>query len=123
MKPFDLEKALAGEPVVTRCGFKVQELHLFKNKVSNPLVGIINNEIYAWNEEGKGMSMFKEELDLFMAPKNVKRYIYVEKFSLPFGRNTQRTAYTKAFINKNDLIRKFNLKEEDILEIEIEVDE
>ena len=31
MKPFDLEKALAGEPVVTKQGDKVIQLHYFSN--------------------------------------------------------------------------------------------
>jgi hypothetical protein len=37
MKPFDLEKALAGQPVVTRDGRKVLELHLYKNVTEFPL--------------------------------------------------------------------------------------
>ena len=35
MKPFDLQKALAGEPVVTRDGHKVIDIHYFE-KVTGP---------------------------------------------------------------------------------------
>lgn len=33
MKPFDLEKALNGAPVVTRDGRDVEGLHLFKDRM------------------------------------------------------------------------------------------
>lgn len=49
MKPFDLEKALAGEPVVLRCGRKAfltcDLRRYFKNTVSDKkLIGIISEE-------------------------------------------------------------------------------
>lgn len=61
MKPFDLEKALAGEPVVTRKGekaFILSNLNNLEDKRFNPdypLVGIIQNRIHVccWTLEGR----------------------------------------------------------------------
>lgn len=61
MKKFDLEKALAGEPVVTRQGFKayiLNNLNEVKDKgftPSYPLIGIIQNrvDVYCWTLDGR----------------------------------------------------------------------
>lgn len=61
MKPFDLEKALAGEPVITRKGdkaFILNNLHDLKDKgftPTYPLVGIIQNrtDIFCWTLGGR----------------------------------------------------------------------
>jgi hypothetical protein len=70
MKPFDLEKALAGEPVVTRDGQKIIEIHYFKYvKTKFPLVVHIenNSSVDHYTIKGKWTDDFvNEELDLFM---------------------------------------------------------
>ncbi|QLB44367.1 pyruvate kinase [Mannheimia pernigra] len=61
MKPFDLEKALSGEPVVTRKGEKAYILANLNNVEDRgfdsdyPLVGIIQNRIHVccWTLEGR----------------------------------------------------------------------
>jgi len=69
MKPFNLEKALAGEPVVTRDGRKINDLHFFHTLTRDcKLYGVINNSINAWTHEGKWLSTGVEQPeDLFMA--------------------------------------------------------
>jgi len=71
MKPFNLERALAGEPVITRNGKKVTELLLFKSgKLIQPLFGIIEGEegYFCFNKDGMyNISSTEASYDLFMA--------------------------------------------------------
>lgn len=68
MKPFNLEKALAGEPVVTRDGRKITDLHFFHTLTRDcKLYGVINNSLNAWTSEGRWLSTGQEQPeDLFM---------------------------------------------------------
>lgn len=85
MKPFDLERALAGDPVVTRGGKKVLELHYFKNiKLNYPLVAVVEEQelLMAYTEKGIYVGYkdnIESENDLFMAPKTKKLWIAVCK--------------------------------------------
>ena len=74
MKPFDLEKALAGEPVVTRNGKPVTELHCFKTAegpynvcavVDGVVMVLTAKGVYYSVEEGR---VVEHSFDLFMAP-------------------------------------------------------
>lgn len=69
MKPFDLEKALAGEPVVTRDGRPV------KIAGYNPdaddyakIVGWVDGDTKSWDSNGEYF-IAKSNTDLFMAEK------------------------------------------------------
>jgi len=54
MKKFDLEKALAGEPVVTRDGLEVNELVYFKTTTEDQSIfGVVNGEVECWSDCGK----------------------------------------------------------------------
>jgi len=86
MKPFNLERALAGDPVITRDGQLVQGIHVFSNK----LFGIIHDEedeeetfIFYWDKKGKWIYDHAEEnidrMKLFMASKKKKLWIAVSK--------------------------------------------
>jgi len=73
-KPFDLERALAGDKVVTREGLVVNEIHHFKSVSSMYDVYVtVNGLVYACTKEG--LYTFPEEtrFDLFMAPRT-KRF-------------------------------------------------
>jgi hypothetical protein len=53
MKPFDLEKALAGEPVVTRDGKEVTDIAYFPTKDDNYKVcGILNKDCEWFTNKG-----------------------------------------------------------------------
>jgi len=70
MKKFNLEKALAGKPVVTRNGKKITELHLFKSaELIQPLYGIIegDEDVLAWTRNGIYNPTKDTFWDLFMA--------------------------------------------------------
>jgi hypothetical protein len=61
LKKFNLEKALNGAKVVTRDGREVLELTKFKNIKDYPLVGVLDNEVYAWTIEGYYVDGFEED--------------------------------------------------------------
>ena len=71
LKPFDLEKALAGEPVVTRNGFKVIEINCFEQNTDYPVrVLFENGGTNTYTKNGKVYTGNNDNgFDLFMAPK------------------------------------------------------
>lgn len=79
MEPFDLERALAGEPVVTRDGREVTEIHFFKTDQGDyPLIAVIDENQEAFTKDGFFASSREEcESDLFMKPKVVEGWINV----------------------------------------------
>lgn len=81
MKPFDLEKALAGEPVVTIDGKKIMQLHYFPN-----IKSIF--KVMAHIENGFGVDTFTIDgkysddesiMDLFMAEPERWVNVYYSK--------------------------------------------
>lgn len=75
-KPFDLERALAGDPVVTRGGWPVTQLVKFDaSDAICPLHGVLGGNIFAWRVDGRYFTDCKFGYDLFMAPK--KRTVWV----------------------------------------------
>ena len=79
MKPFDLTKALAGDPVVTRDGRPVTEIHLFKTAARANVIGaVVNGAICTFRECGRYYSDSESCFDLFMAPK--KRTVWVNLY-------------------------------------------
>lgn len=75
MKPFNLQEALAGKPVVTRDGRKVQELHYFKNRSDNCKICLIINGGTQWTTiNGKIYDDLQSCNDLFMAEEEIIYY-------------------------------------------------
>jgi hypothetical protein len=70
LEKFDLEKALNGAKVVTRDGREVLELTKFENIKDYPLVGVLDNQIYAWTIKGYYVDSCNElDADLFIEGK------------------------------------------------------
>lgn len=68
--PFDLEKALAGDQVVTRDGREVSQVTLFECEEQFPIRAVINGEIEAFTKTGEYFATGESyDLDLFMKPK------------------------------------------------------
>ena len=78
MKPFNLEAALAGAPVVTRDGRKVTQLHLFSG-VTYPLYAIVDERAipYSWYANGTQSKTESSPIDLFMATVKKKGWISI----------------------------------------------
>lgn len=79
MKPFDLKRALAGDPVVTRLGIPVEKLTYFGVDILYPVYGVFNNRLSVWTKEGKFISpdqgILDHENDIFMA--SIGKYIWI----------------------------------------------
>jgi len=72
MKPFDKEKALAGDPVITRDGSEVLNLTEFPAATGKyTLAGTLHGLIEMWTSTGKFYKDSTGDGDLFMAPKKV----------------------------------------------------
>jgi hypothetical protein len=94
MKPFDLEKALAGDPVITGDGRKVEELYYFK-KLKNifPIAAVIDGNLYTYQTNGRSRHFDDKDADIFMETK--KLYIAIEKKAEnPCGSHHTSNAYT-----------------------------
>jgi hypothetical protein len=70
MKPFDLDKALAGYPVVTRDGREVDNIRKIDGVTKGPnLIGVLDGRLNPWSEDGTNIS---SDRDLFMKPTKIK---------------------------------------------------
>jgi len=70
MKPFDLEAALAGEPVVTRDGRPVKIAGYNPDANENTrIIGWIGSCSYVWYDKGSYWNGATDDKDLFMAEK------------------------------------------------------
>ena len=68
--PFDLERALAGDPVITQNGKPVTQLHKFDGVDYRPILVVIDGRTVCWELDGKNSV---QGLSLFMAPPPKKR--------------------------------------------------
>lgn len=77
MNPFDLQKALAGDPVITRDGNPVTQITFFKDAMGDTIAGVVDGYVELWREDGRFYSMDSSEKDLFMAPKTKEGWINI----------------------------------------------
>ena len=102
LKPFDLEKALAGAPVVTRDGRKVLEIFAFKRLIA--LLGVSEQPVMALVEGDDSPVRFtvngnyfsssaSSDYDLFMGVEVMYAALLVVNgvYSLAQGRNLYKT--------------------------------
>lgn len=82
MKEFDLQKAIAGEPLITRYGRKVEQFFYF-DKAENSdykIAAVVEGFLYTYQKNGNYETTNEEStLDLFMAPKTRKIYFALIK--------------------------------------------
>ena len=86
MEKFNLDRALAGEPVITRDGDEVTQIVEFKNIDSCYCVaGILNGEIGIWTIDGSTIDGLNNgnRTDLFMVP--VKQSVWINVYSDEYG--------------------------------------
>lgn len=75
LKPFNLEKALAGDSVVTRNGVKVEKLVYLPEGSKESCVWVFNHQCCLCATSASGAALFSPGFDLFMAPKTVTKYV------------------------------------------------
>lgn len=78
MKPFNLEAALAGDPVITRDGRDVKIAgYNLDAPYRNQIVGWVGNEVYCWNFIGRYQG-YETDTDIFMKPK--KQIVWINLY-------------------------------------------
>ena len=89
MKPFNLEQARQGKPVVTRDGRPARIL-AFDRKGTNPIIGLVTDIdaeiVYYWYENGRVLADFDGKYDLVMKAEKKEGWVNVYAPS--------RTSYT-----------------------------
>ncbi|WP_257755159.1 hypothetical protein [Burkholderia glumae] len=92
LKPFDLEAAKRGEPLVTRDGRKVTEFHHFETLVYRDCCCAIVDGFRRWiNADGRYYIEGESNHDLFMAPRKVTRWVNL--YNAPTVHHLARCAY------------------------------
>jgi hypothetical protein len=83
MEQFNLERALAGEPVCTRDGNEVTRLFLVDVDSKYKLVGVVKKSLLRWTDKGYFLDITnKSENDLFMKPKENAIWVNLYKSSM-----------------------------------------
>lgn len=74
-RPFNLEEALAGKPVVTRDGQEVTQITLFEGTTtSHPVFAVLEGDILCFNENGMH-GINSSSLDLFMKVRTMTVWV------------------------------------------------
>lgn len=120
LKPFNLEAALRGEPVVTRDGRPVTQVTKFDAPNDpNPVIAVIDGETQSFTLAGTYFGQSKEtEYDLFMATKTVKKEGWVVLWKTDIGK-----VYVTGVYTKSELLSIPNLSWEKITELKVEWEE
>jgi hypothetical protein len=79
MEQFNLERALAGEPVITRDGREVTQLTKFDTIFCNPIFGVVDGRVESWFRDGSYTEDETTSFDLFMKPKENAVWVNVYK--------------------------------------------
>jgi hypothetical protein len=124
MKPFDLEKALAGEPVVTRTGMVVKELIRFKTLNDWSVFAVVGNCVIQCNDNGQYSDCEHNSLDLFMAEKpKVKKEGWVNVYSAGNMKNEFPALLNGAYAYASKMIADMNQGSNRIACVKIEWEE
>lgn len=122
LKPFDLEKALAGDPVITRDGNRVLELHLFKSlKLNDNLLVVIDDNSYktlSYYPNGKFRLERNSCEDLFMAHQSKTFWVNV------YGNFITNCIWLGSLYSSEDDAKHYSILEQDYIktmQINIEV--
>lgn len=104
MIEFCLEKALAGEKVITRDGREVTQLHKFDGDVSHRIACVVDNRVVSF-VEGNGVAVINNNYDLFMAPKPLSGFVnvYADRTSRYLSKNDADNGASKDRIACIDL--------------------
>ena len=110
MKPFNLEKCIAGEKVVTRDGreFKFGAYNKDAN-VNFRIIGWIDGDVYVFLENGEVHYNLDSRFDLFMAEPVLYYAIYRSLF--------QKTGFCTTALYSSEEELKANVAENNIIEI------
>jgi hypothetical protein len=113
MKPFNLEEALAGKPVVTKNGDPVTQIVKFDldNKVTYSIAAIHNGHIKVWTNKGifNVSTDTQSQMDLFMKPKS--KFIWINLWQqLHENGNYVTTVHTREDLADLEIENNINFK-------------
>jgi hypothetical protein len=123
MKPFNLERALSGDPLITRGGIFVYELKLFNKPSDFKLAGVLHGYIETWKIDGRYDDYVgnTHDNDLLMAEKPKKKY-YLMLDTRNYPNSPERWLNTSgAYESKEDLLKNYDEENWEMIEIEIEI--
>ena len=89
MKPFNLQEALAGKPVVTRSGAPVIQITKFKARNEMDIAGVVDGNIKTFRSNGTFSYYGESGLDLFMASEKKEGWVNVYNSRNSGWRNAQ----------------------------------
>jgi hypothetical protein len=126
-KPFDLQKALAGDPVETREGREIKVVFVSEMNEEYPVLCVYKDidfeYVSRWyKKSGQEYSNRESNLDLFMLTKKKALWIAVSKE--PYASNAHYSS--AAFKSKDELIghiKRFGNVPENFHLMQIEIDE
>lgn len=85
MKPFNLQEAIEGKPLVTRDGRKVLNFHYFRDsKAKHTIIALVENELenyLHYYSNGTFLKLEESHYDLFMYEEPKKYFVNVYKNS------------------------------------------
>lgn len=109
LKQFDLEKALSGEPVVTRNGLTVSEIIVLKSIPNEyKVVGVINGTAYFFSPSGEFIKDGIGGPHLFMAPVKHQEWVNIYKSDNKCGYELGPTIYRTENEAKIGSVKEFN---------------
>lgn len=81
MRPFNPERARAGNPVVTREGQPVTNITFFDGVDGESIFAVVGGKVRAWHEAGNYLHGEMHHLDLLMAPIVKKGWVNIFRAS------------------------------------------
>jgi hypothetical protein len=122
MKPFDLEKAKSGHPLITRDGRKVRFLGTVNNKIY-PLViayedSVGEEHVYPIALNGSFNGHSRDDRDLFLAPNKKTGWVNIYE-----NHNGEPYTGTKVYKNKDTAIHQKSESNKLIDAVQIEWEE
>lgn len=119
MKPFNLEKALQGEPVVTRDGRDVTSISYIRKSDYPPIVeAFIGKDKFIYVPTGRHFLYGDSPLDLFMKSKTEKYYLNIYKEDIASG-----IKHTGNLFRSYEVARELACSSSYLKTIEIEIEE
>jgi hypothetical protein len=93
MKPFNLEEALAGKPVVTRSGLEVTQITLFTIDNRYPVHAVVGGgkDVSSFMLDGSYIYGEEGDMDLFMATTKKQGFINIYQGKGLFTLHAERT--------------------------------
>jgi len=82
MEQFNLERALSGEPVITRDGREVTQLIQFDTTERNIIFGVVNGVVRSWCSNGEYITTLNHKNDLFMKYPKDELFVFINVYKV-----------------------------------------